>query len=276
MSQINSEKCIVCASNNFRLYLAGAMGEEIFYCAGCGLVFTHPRPSRDELKKRYDESYYSYWITPLQQKRRVKLWMGRAKIIQQLKLKGQILDVGCGTGLFLHICQKMGYSVCGTEISSFAVEYCKKEYGISVDNTSLEDSRFKPESFDIITFWHVAEHLAWPQKVLEKARELLKSEGYLVIAVPNVESKISHNFYRLLRGIYCPLYTADSKEPHLFHFSTKTLKFLLEKCGFRVIRITADFAQVDPRWKVIERIAFGVSKITGKDWYDSILMVAKK
>jgi hypothetical protein len=54
------------------------------------------------------------------------------------------------------------------------------------------------------------------------------------------------------------------------------LKFLLEKCGFRVIRITADFAQVDPRWKVIERIAFGVSKITGKDWYDSILMVAKK
>jgi 2-polyprenyl-3-methyl-5-hydroxy-6-metoxy-1,4-benzoquinol methylase len=252
------------------------MGEEIFYCVGCGLVFTHPRPSWAELRKRYDESYYSYWITPLQHKRRVKLWRGRAKIIRQLKPEGRILDVGCGTGLFLHICEKMGYSSTGTEISAFAVKYCKKEYGISIENTSLEDSGFKPESFDMITFWHVLEHLPQPQKTLEKARDLLKPDGYLVIAVPNVESKIGHNFYRLLTGGYCPLYTADSKEPHLFHFSTKTLKLFLEKCGFRVIRATADFAQVNPRWKIIERIAFCASKLTGKDWYDSLLMIAKK
>lgn len=188
MNKLNS--CIICNNNKFSVYKNGTMGEDIWKCENCGLVFTNPRPDFNSLKGKYGQEYFSYWIRPDQQKRRIKLWERRLKLVKQIVPTGKLLDVGCGEGLFISRAQRAGYEVYGIEISTFGTNYAKEKLGLkNVYNCLLEEANFKKETFDIIIFWHVLEHLLYPNRTLEVAYSLLRPDGYVIIAVPNVEDK---------------------------------------------------------------------------------------
>lgn len=269
-------QCIICNGTDFIPYKNGLYGIHIYICTNCKLVFTNLQPDQNELLEKYGSDYYSHWITPKQQLRRQKLWQNRVKVVKRVMPSGKLLDVGCGEGLFLWCAKQSGYDVSGIEVSEFAVKYAEEKFGLSIYNTTLENSNFSDNSFDIITFWHTLEHLSHPEITLKKAYHLLKPGGHLFVAVPNIHDIIGQKFYRLINGYYFQIYTSDSKEPHLYHFSYITLKLLLEKNNFRVVRLGPDFCQVDPYWKIIEKISYYVSKLFGKDWYLSILAVARK
>lgn len=270
------ERCIICAGKDFIQYRAGLYGKDICACANCQLVFTNPQPDPGELLTKYGADYYAHWIRPEQRARRVKLWTRRVKVVKKVFPSGKLLDVGCGEGLFLDCAQRAGYEVAGLEVSEYAVKYAKKEFGLKIHQTSLENADFPGDAFDIITLWHTIEHLPSPDITLQKAYQLLKPGGYLIVAVPNIADVIGQGFYRLVQGHYFQIYTPAAKEPHLYHFSAATLKLLLEKCGFKVVVIGADFAQVDPSWRIIEQLSYLFSKISGKKAYLAILAVARK
>lgn len=270
------DKCMLCGGTEFVQYRVGIYGKDICACANCELVFTNPQPEPGELSAKYGADYYARWVSPEQRVRRNKLWARRVKAVKRICPSGKLLDVGCGEGLFLHCAQKAGYAVNGLEISEFAVKYAKKEYGLDIHQGSLENADFPNDAFDIITFWHTLEHVPAPDITLQKARQLLKPGGYLIVAVPNVDDVIGQGFYRMRRGHYFQIYTPDSKEPHLHHFSTATLKRLLEKCNFRISAMGADFCQVDPYWRVIEYVSYLFSKISGRKAYLAILAVSRK
>lgn len=274
MQYIN--KCLLCGGNNFLLYKNGIYGKDIYICANCKLVFTNPQPIQEELLKKYGKEYYAHWITSEQQKRRIKLWKRRLNVVKKILPQGKLLDVGCGEGLFLYCAKQAGYDVWGVEISEFAVKYAKEKFKLNILNSTLENSNFSNNSFDIITFWHTLEHLPSPDITLKKAYQLLKPGGYLIAAVPNINDVIGQKFYRFIYGHYSPLYTSEAKEPHLYHFSSDTLKNFLKKCNFNSIKIKCDFAQVDPYWRIIEYISFYFSKALGKDFYLAILAIAQK
>lgn len=269
-------ECLICGGKEFAQYKNGSYGGDLRECLGCGLVATWPQPDLLELTKRYGSEYYAHWISEEQKKRRIELWKRRAKVTGKVCRSGKLLDVGCGEGLFLHTVKELGYETAGLELSEYAAGYARKEFGLEVRNASIGDAGFGDGTFDVITFWHVLEHLADPLSALEKARRLLKPGGRLLVAVPNINDDLGQAFYRLRTGNYFQIYTPDSKEPHLYHFSTATLRRLLEKAGFTLERLTADFAQVDPYWRVIEWVSFAASVITRKEMYLALLAVARK
>ncbi len=272
----NIGKCMICNGDKFTPYKNGVYGKYIYTCTECKLVFTNPQPEQNDLLKRYGNDYYTHWTSPKQQERRIKLWKRRFKIVKKLLPSVRLLDVGCGEGLFLYTAKQNGYDVYGIEVSEFAVKYAKEKFGLNINNTALENSDFPDNSFDIITFWHTVEHLSSPEITLKKAEQLLKPGGYLIIAVPNVDDVIGQEFYRFVNRQYFQIYTPDSKEPHLYHFSVDTLKLLLQKCNFKIIKIKTDFCQVDPYWRIIEYVSYYVSKMLRKKWYLAILAIAQK
>lgn len=267
---------MLCGGKDFVQYRAGIYGKDICACTSCKLVFTNPRPEPDALLGRYGADYYAHWVSPDQRARRIKLWTGRLAVVKKILHCGNLLDVGCGEGLFMHCARQAGYEVAGVEVSEFAVDYARKEFGLDIQQASLENADLPGNAFDVITLWHTLEHMPDPDITLQKARQLLKPGGHLIVAVPNVDDILGQGFYRMMRGHYFQIYTPDSKEPHLYHFSTATLKRLLEKCGFRIAAMGADFCQVDPCWRVVEHVSYLFSKVSGQTAYLAILAVARK
>ena len=156
--------------------------------------------------------------------RRVMLIYKYALLKKLLKHKTRLLDIGCGVGSFLAFMKKMGVQVYGVEINSKARDICHKK-NIEVMET---EQGFSPNSFDVITLWHVLEHLPKPEISIAAYRELLKKEGALVIAVPNFES---HD-----RMYYQKDWAALDAPRHLWHFTPKGLIKMLNELGFDLIK----------------------------------------
>jgi SAM-dependent methyltransferase len=136
---------------------------------------------------------------------------------------GQILDVGTGTGFFLNEMKENGWQVTGTEKSSDARNFAKKEFNLenlpSENLFSLKDS-----SFDVITLWHVLEHIHLLNENMETFKRLLKPHGKLIIAVPNNNSFDAKHYKKFWAAYDVPR--------HIWHFAPKQMKQFGEKHGF--------------------------------------------
>mgnify|MGYP003768332027 CR=1 FL=1 len=141
---------------------------------------------------------------------------------------GTLLDIGAGTGFFLHFMQKYGWSVTGTEKSDEARRFARDEWNLPL---LPDQSLFSmPEqSFDVITLWHVMEHLHDPEKYLAAISRLLKPTGCLFIALPNPSSADAVHY-----GKY---WAAWDVPRHLWHFSPDHICRLLQNGGFRTERM---------------------------------------
>ena len=138
---------------------------------------------------------------------------------------GQILDVGTGTGFFLNEMKINGWQVNGTEKSSDARDFAKKEF--SLDNLPSENLfTLKDNSFDVITLWHVLEHIHQITENMEAFGRLLKTNGKLIIAVPNHDSTDANH--------YKEFWAAFDVPRHIWHFAPKQMKQLGEKHGFKL------------------------------------------
>jgi 2-polyprenyl-3-methyl-5-hydroxy-6-metoxy-1,4-benzoquinol methylase len=270
------DECLICGGRGFSPYAAGVYGRDLALCESCGLVVTSPRPSPEELLPRYGPEYYAHWISPEQRQRREGLWRRRARRVAAISPGGKLLDAGCGDGLFLETLKGSTFEPSGLEVSEYAAGYAAERSGVKVHAGTIEDAPFEEGTFDVVTFWHVLEHLPSPLAALQKARRLLKPGGVVIAAVPNLDDRLGQAFYKVLKGEYFQLYTPESKEPHLFHFSAATFRALVEKAGFRVEKLTADFAQVDPYWRVIEYLSYAASLLTGKKIFLALLAVGRK
>lgn len=270
------EKCLICGGSDFKRFANGRRGDCIVSCAECDFVFTRPQPSEEEILAKYGGEYYSHWVTPVQRSAREKLWLRRLAVVRRYVPSGRLLDVGSGEGLFLSVASKAGYDARGMEISSWGADYARRTYGVEVFNAPLEKSGFVEEEFDAITMWHTLEHLIDPIATLKIARRILRKGGRLFVAVPNVNDLPGRFFYRMITGRTAKLYTPDAKEPHLWHFSSKSLSSAIVSSGFSISHCGIDYAQVDPYWRVIEYAAAAVSKVTGLDWQLNNLVVASK
>lgn len=151
------------------------------------------------------------------------------KKIKKVKPQGKLLDVGCYSGIFLQAAEGVGYEVFGIDASgralALAAQKVKGNLRIGlVENILLE---FPDKYFDIITLFDVLEHLRDPRKILSLINQKLKDDGLLVFSTPDFSSPISKlqgkNWHALL-------------PQHLFYFSFKNLKMLLEGNGFEVFK----------------------------------------
>lgn len=228
--------CPVCKNSNTNHYLTckdytvSHENFEIVCCENCGFKFTNPRPSQNEIGKYYkSESYISHsntskgLISKLYHSVRKYTLKGKLNLINGLLAKrGSLLDVGCGTGMFLKTCQEDGWKISGIEVDESAGKYASELTGIEIKTEIL--GSFSGEQFDIISMWHVLEHVHLLEETVQWLYERLSDKGYLIIAVPNHESKDAQ--------IYQENWAAYDVPRHLYHFSQASISQLFKQKGF--------------------------------------------
>ena len=233
-------RCPICDSSNKKQtlfcndYLVTNEKFSICECKQCGFKFTSPRPEDDNLWKYYEsEDYISHSETKkglvnglyiLARKYTLK-W--KIDLIKTLTTKRKLLDLGCGSGSFLNACKERGFNVTGMEPSDFARERASKEYGLDI--LPIEDIYTCDEKKDIVTMWHVLEHVADLNGYFERLRKILNDDGVLLIALPNNNSYDAKH--------YEAYWAAYDVPRHLWHFNRKSVKELGEKHGFELKHI---------------------------------------
>jgi 2-polyprenyl-3-methyl-5-hydroxy-6-metoxy-1,4-benzoquinol methylase len=224
--------CPVCGSAEREL-LFSKQNWNVYKCDSCGLGILDPRPSDSELTALYQHSYfashYDEGLVPgtAAMQKRLSQENHRIRFFSPLKKQGRVLDIGCGRGYFLLACRERGYDVRGYDVSEDGAAYIRDTLGIPVTTGKLEDA-FEKGSFDVITMWHSLEHTPNPAKYLEAAGRWLRSDGVLVIEVPNYAGTDAR-----LKGSAWE----DWDLPfHLLHFTPKALELLLVNQGFSIVR----------------------------------------
>lgn len=223
-----------CSENTLRIK------EEEFLvvrCNSCGLTYLLNPPDESEIYEDYyqiefkgddyrkDSSFAHLREIFEINSQRVELIKKLASLSEDFK----ILDIGCGSGLFLKSCKDAGINGAGIDVSNNALNFARNEFGLDVYNKSTEDLKNEGKRYDMITMWHVLEHITEPINELRKIKELLSPNGCLMIEVPNLNSikfKLSGNKWK---GGNHPLY-------HRSFFTSKTLRETLIKSGFTNVR----------------------------------------
>jgi 2-polyprenyl-3-methyl-5-hydroxy-6-metoxy-1,4-benzoquinol methylase len=233
------KSCPICGKENFEKYIncidntVSKENFDIVACKNCSFKFTNPRPNEEEIRKYYkSETYISHTntkkglVAKLYQLVRKQTLKNKLKLLNKLKKnKGSILDVGCGTGMFLEICKNDGWNIEGIEPDEDARKIAEKQLGRTLESNILNS--LKEKSFDIITMWHVLEHIHKLNETIKWVNKRLNPNGYLIIAVPNYKSKDAQ--------IYQENWAAYDLPRHLYHFSKESLKELMQKNDFEIL-----------------------------------------
>lgn len=140
---------------------------------------------------------------------------------------GSLLEVGCGSGMYLDLMRGLGWSrVVGVDISARAIQQAKEVLGIEAYCGNLEDAPFEASSFDAVSLSHTLEHMPEPMAFLREVNRVMKSGGRIAVIVPNIDSRGARKF-----GAHW--FHLDSPR-HTVNFSRGSLRLALERAGFRV------------------------------------------
>ena len=235
MSLEKVELCPICTGKSFTPFLVCkdyTTTGELFHveqCINCGLLLTNPRPQHNLLGKYYQsKSYISHtsaangiidYIYLIFRKLTIR-W--KFKLIKPSLTFNKLLDVGCGTGHFLHHCKQAGVDAYGVEPSAEARHVASKQ-NLDVVETIQALPAVK---FDVITLWHVLEHIYDLKKTIEHLKERLEENGIIFIAVPNWQSFDASHYKTYWAGYDVPR--------HAWHFSKATMQLLIHACGLKL------------------------------------------
>ncbi|MFA5133285.1 MAG: methyltransferase domain-containing protein [Patescibacteria group bacterium] len=230
--------CPLCGKNDSEaIFSKGNLAKEVInvICKNCGLVYVNPRLSKEEYDSFHRKEFLSEKnlddTCQVSAKRQAKDFDIKKSIYNFLEdkiLSGQnILDIGCGFGTLLDIFKKnKNINAYGIELGDLDVKFSREKYGLDVFQISLEEFAAKEENygkFDVIILHHTLEHLPEPLASLSQIKKLLKPQGILYIGVPNILNikKRPDIFFQV---------------GHPLSFSPHSLKSLLEKAGFGVVK----------------------------------------
>lgn len=233
--------CPICSATEFKPFLNAVdytVSRETFSivsCANCGFHFTNPIPASDKIGDYYkSESYVSHsstnkgLINKLYQRVRKHTLKQKLVLVSRLANGKSILDIGAGTGHFLNVCQQAGWNTLGLEPDADARDFAKKEFGVELKSTDeLHD--LAPNSKDVITMWHVLEHVYELRKDVEQIVKVLKEDGVLIVAVPNWNSFDAKHYQEFWAAYDLPI--------HLYHFVPTDIKTLFGQFQMEVTEI---------------------------------------
>lgn len=229
------ESCPLCSNEDLQNFMevsdwrGSHESFTIRQCSKCHFLLTSPRPANEELGRYYpSEDYVSHTDKPkglfdkvyftVQQKN----LKDKHKKISKFITEGRLLDYGCGAGSFLQFMQGNSWEVEGVELSQQAAAIASKRIGSRV--LSPIDYQQQEESFDLITLWHVLEHLPELEDRLADFYRWLKPGGYLFLALPNHQSLDARHFGRHWAAWDVPI--------HLWHFNRQSMQQLAQ--GFKM------------------------------------------
>ena len=240
MAKFNINICPVCNGNEFSSFLTCSdffvSNEEfkIKQCNSCGFKITENIEDEENIGSYYQsENYISHSNTTkglvnavYHQVRKYMLGRKRRLVEKAAGVQnGQILDVGTGTGFFLNEMKEYGWHVTGIEKSEDARKFAKSEFNL--DNLPTEELfKLKEKEYDVVSLWHVLEHIHQISENMDIFSRVLKTDGKLIIAVPNHDSYDAKH--------YKEFWAAYDVPRHIWHFAPDQMKQLGEKHGFKL------------------------------------------
>jgi len=214
----------------------------VIFCRDCELRFVHPVPTEEFSKQWYSEQEKKKrWNNDLnlaieanhkQNKQTYETYF--ATISENTELRGgeKVLEVGCFDGLFLKKFADIGYECKGIDLNRYFIEYGRQKYGLDLECGTIFDFNFPEETFDIVIFNQLLEHLPDPIRFLVEVRRILKNNGVVFLSVPNCGALIYHIEQRFLDD---SIGTRFLEVPnHLYYFSKKSLELAIHKAGFEI------------------------------------------
>jgi len=280
--------CTLCANGDIECI---DEDRSIGRCRACGFVLDLERPTPAEIERYYsDLQRYDTWLA--KEVERNALWKRRLQVVLRYCRGGALLDVGAGIGQFLHFARQH-FEVAGTEVSASAIEIAREKYGLVLQKGSVEEMHFG-SAFDVVTLYHVLEHVPDPSATIRRCASLLKPGGILVVAVPNDVSTVRPPVIRLLRALKIPwarkrsitglprlVLDGSLPEIHMSHFTAPVLKQFLAGNGFQVLvdsldRYYAESGAAKLKHDLFYFLGLAVKRVFGANVYATILTVARK
>ncbi|UTN05286.1 class I SAM-dependent methyltransferase [Flavobacterium bizetiae] len=206
---------------------------DLYYDETLDMLITSPQPDLENLGKYYEsEDYISHTDNKRSLFEKAYHFVKNIALKNKLNLingeqsrKGRILDIGAGTGDFLLTAKNDGWDTVGVEPSERAKNIAIQK-GISFVN---ETSALENNSFDVITMWHVLEHVPNLELQIQELKRLLKPTGTLIVAVPNFKSYDAQHYQTFWAAYDVPI--------HFWHFSKKAIKSLFEKVDMKLEKV---------------------------------------
>ena len=238
MKKVIITACPLCGNTHVKKsmtctdHFASGESFDLYMCDSCGFLFTQGVPEESEIGRYYETSeYISHSDTrkgamnTVYHYVRSYMLQRKARLVQSASHRkgGRLLDIGTGTGYFAHTMVQKGWQVEAVEKSAQARAFAQQHFALAVKpETELET--FAPKSFDVVTLWHVLEHLEHLDHTWQRLYELMDEGGTLIVAVPNHTSFDAH--------LYGSQWAAYDVPRHLWHFSPDTIRQYAQKHGF--------------------------------------------
>ena len=240
---IHYTHCPVCAADKIapqltaKDYTVSQQQFSIWHCNNCTVRFTQDVPEQNAIGAFYQsDNYISHSdtkkgiVNSLYHLVRSRTLNAKRKLIIDKvgMMKGEILDIGCGTGAFLNTMKTAGWGITGLEPDDTAIKKAAELYNIQAQ---LPEKLFelKPSTYHAITMWHVLEHVHELHAYIKQLHNLLTPQGKIFIAVPNYTSYDA--------GLYNEHWAAYDVPRHLYHFSPQSMQHLLAQYSLTLIAI---------------------------------------
>jgi 2-polyprenyl-3-methyl-5-hydroxy-6-metoxy-1,4-benzoquinol methylase len=289
----NITSCPVCSNKEFSTLLESEdyfLTREIYNvleCKICGLRFTSPIPDREKLGKYYKSvNYISHsntrkgFINTLYSYIKQVNLRKKLQIISFYSKAGKLLDIGCGSGAFPAYMKFKGWDVTAVEPDDDA-RACAAELlsGDVFDEPALD--LMAASQYDVITLWHVLEHVYGLKYRMEQIIRLMKDDGVLIIALPNCESYDAKH--------YGKFWAAYDLPRHLYHFTQQSMDYLSAKYNLEIITklpmkfdsyyvslLSEKYKGGNPLFALVNGFRSNMKARTGKQEYSSLIYVLRK
>jgi SAM-dependent methyltransferase len=246
--ELETVPCLACGSSTYEKLFAAPSDPVIEFgyfdvvaCTRCGLRYTNPRPIAAAVAHFYGTAYYGpehrRFFGPLEN---LITFFRRRRLdrVERHRRTGRLLDIGCGRGLFLALARQRGWEVAGTELSPEAAASGRQKYELSVFAGDVTQAQYPTNHFDVVTLFHVLEHLSLPRATLEEVKRILKPRGLLVVAVPD-----AGGWQARWGG---PHWFHVDVPRHTVHFTRESLADMLRRTGFAIVREYHFSLEYDP------------------------------
>lgn len=245
VGRASKAQCPICGGAGTFVLSAGDRFYEVtdyvadLYCCGeCGSLFQWPVPSREVIAQFYPGGYWREETQPTLMGRLQKFYVqSMLKLdlmawVRKLKLKpgARFADVGCSRGDWLSLIKGKGMKTLGVEADPRAATYARKQFGLEIDEVNAEAWEPETAGFDVVSFFHLLEHLGNPAAFLGKCHKALDENGRILLRVPNAGSWQRIWFGALWKGLELPR--------HLILYTPSSLKSFLEREGFVVEKMS--------------------------------------
>ena len=261
--------CDLCGQDDYDILLSECktLDGPLVQCRHCGLIYINPRqtnfsvqeetadPSgvREAVWEKYSQIWNASLLSADNEMGHIRAnFEFRLEKMRQHISSGSLLDIGSGKGHFLAVARDMGFSpTVGVEPNSQTATFARQRYNLEIVPL-LDGSVFAENTFDVITMFHVIEHLFSPRQEMQKVYKILRTDGFLFIEVPTIDTI----WFRLLKERW-----REFIPDHYFFFTPETIQTLLTSSGFYILDISRIGKRMSVRflfsrlWRYNKRLA---------------------